>query len=93
MNKRLLTVAETAELTGYHPFTIRKHIRTGKLPAEMFGNTYAIKREDVYKTYNILPRPPVMTIGPIMRLWPKYATPTGTRRYQTVTGQMVQYYV
>jgi excisionase family DNA binding protein len=47
----LLTIREAARLIARTPATIRRHIRSGRLPADKrigkFGEEYAIRREDV----------------------------------------------
>ncbi|MCP4542700.1 MAG: helix-turn-helix domain-containing protein [Chloroflexi bacterium] len=40
-----LTVEETAEVLGYHPNSVRKMVRAGKLRAEKKGTMWLIYRE------------------------------------------------
>ena len=44
---RLLTVAEVAQRLRLHPITIRRHIKSGRLPAMRIGRSVRVKEEDV----------------------------------------------
>jgi excisionase family DNA binding protein len=45
-----LTVEEAAEALGYHPNSVRRVIRAGKLPADKKGTIWLIERETL-ETY------------------------------------------
>jgi excisionase family DNA binding protein len=42
-----LTVEETAEVLGYHPNSVRKMVRAGKLRADKKGTMWLVYREAV----------------------------------------------
>ena len=44
MDDEWLTTNQAAELTNYHPESIRRLARSGKIEAKLFGNSLAIKR-------------------------------------------------
>lgn len=46
---RLLTVAEVAQRLRLHPITVRRHIRSGRIPATRIGRSIRVKEEDVQK--------------------------------------------
>jgi excisionase family DNA binding protein len=43
----MLTVPEAAKRTGRNPETVRRWIRSGKLPSERVGTQYLVREEDV----------------------------------------------
>lgn len=43
----LLTVPEVAERLRVHQMTVRRHIRSGKLPAIRVGRRYRVREEDL----------------------------------------------
>jgi excisionase family DNA binding protein len=47
---RLLTVDEVAQRLRLHPITVRRHIRSGRLPATRIGRSVRVKEEDIEKT-------------------------------------------
>lgn len=44
---KLYSVAEAAERLNLHPNTVRAHIRSGKLPAQLVGREYCILAPDL----------------------------------------------
>jgi len=44
---RLLTVDEVARRLRLHPITIRRHIKSGRLPATRIGRSIRVKEEDI----------------------------------------------
>jgi excisionase family DNA binding protein len=49
----MLTVTEAARLAGKHPETIRRWIRSGRLPATKVGARYAIERSDLERLLDV----------------------------------------
>ena len=47
MEKRFYTVNEVAEMTGFHPKTIREFISTGLIEAVRFRTEYRITQEAI----------------------------------------------
>jgi excisionase family DNA binding protein len=45
-NDRLLTTAEAAKYLGFAEDTIRRYVYRGKIAAEKFGNSIAIRRSE-----------------------------------------------
>lgn len=63
----LLTVPEVAERLRVHQMTVRRHIRSGKLPAMRVGRRYRIREEDVgAMSRPVVPRP---SDFPTLRDW------------------------
>jgi excisionase family DNA binding protein len=44
---RLLTVDEVAKRLRLHPITVRRHIRSGRLPATRIGRSVRVREEDI----------------------------------------------
>lgn len=58
----MLTVPEAARLSGKNPETIRRWIRSGKLPAEKVGTQYVIDYDDLTEMWiERLPLPDAWT--------------------------------
>ena len=58
---RLLTVDEVAKQLRLHPITVRRHIRSGRLPATRIGRSVRIREEDVQATMELPKRVVDMT--------------------------------
>ena len=58
---RLLTVDEVARRLRLHPITVRRHIRSGRLPATRIGRSVRVKEEDVDKAMESTKRMVEMT--------------------------------
>jgi len=43
----LLTVEEVAKRLRLHPITVRRHIRSGRIPATRIGRAVRVKEEDI----------------------------------------------
>ncbi|HEY4812203.1 MAG TPA: helix-turn-helix domain-containing protein [Solirubrobacteraceae bacterium] len=51
----MLTVAEAADRVGKNPETIRRWIRSGRLPARRVGHRHAIEDQDLPSIEDELP--------------------------------------
>jgi excisionase family DNA binding protein len=47
--EELLTAKEVAQVLRKHPYTVKRLIREGKIPAYLVGSSYRVKREDLDK--------------------------------------------
>ena len=47
---RLLTVDEVAKRLRLHPITVRRHIKSGRLPATRIGRSIRVREEDIVAT-------------------------------------------
>ncbi|SRR6266540_1740956 len=47
---KLLTVDEVAKRLRLHPITVRRHIRSGRLPATRIGRSVRVREEDIEAT-------------------------------------------
>lgn len=47
---KLLTVDEVAQRLRLHPITVRRHIKSGRLPATRIGRSVRVKEEDIEAT-------------------------------------------
>ncbi len=59
MEKEFMTTNEAAELLGFHPSSIHKMIKSGKLQGERFGRDWMVYRqsvEDYLKRFGELPK-------------------------------------
>jgi excisionase family DNA binding protein len=45
--KELLTAKEVAHILHKHPYTVKRLIRQGEIPAHMIGGSYRVKQEDL----------------------------------------------
>jgi excisionase family DNA binding protein len=52
---RLLTVDEVAKRLRLHPITVRRHIKSGRLPATRIGRRVRVKEEDIERVTEALP--------------------------------------
>jgi excisionase family DNA binding protein len=47
MMEELLTAKEVARILHRHPYTVKRMMREGKIPAHLIGGAYRVKREDL----------------------------------------------